>query len=283
MTCTQRLDKNCDRGHKTRVQCSDRSRPCPDCIKEDNDVKRRAQRDLKLEQQRRAKQAMYEKEREQVRDELDHERRLMKYQTEETENKKILEQEKATLKQTREARVRTEEQKKRQEEQAGRRKATQERLAQKKKDEDTKSEKEGQWSPPETAEEEWTYLKKNEGEVSVPLDELMRMIGLQSVKAQFLSTKNRVDTTIRQDISLAKERFSCSLLGNPVGTPDIYPGTKANQEITGHRKNHCGSYLRPVSDIRRRYSRLQVRRDHGLETRQHGRPGLPGPARKHAG
>lgn len=43
----------------------------------------------------------------------------------------------------------------------------------------------------------------------------MNMIGLEEVKSTFLAIKENVDTAIRQGVSLDKERFSCSMLGNP--------------------------------------------------------------------
>lgn len=215
MACTQLLEETCDRNHKVRVRCGDRERPCPKCVKEDNDTRRRAERDLKLEQERRARQAAYEKERQEVGDELSHERRLMKYQAEDAENEQILEQERAALKQAREARTRRESQKKKEEAREKRKETERARLSQEKKDKETDPEDEGEWSPPETPEEEWRYMKRHDGESSAPLDKLMDMIGLGTVKSQFLKTKSRVDTAIRQDISLGKERFSCSLLGNP--------------------------------------------------------------------
>ncbi|KAH7026129.1 uncharacterized protein B0I36DRAFT_386457 [Microdochium trichocladiopsis] len=65
----------------------------------------------------------------------------------------------------------------------------------------------------EGAQAEWAHLKRYEGAQSQELDELMRMIGLEAVKVEFLSIKNTVDTKLRQNVSLATQRFSCSLLG----------------------------------------------------------------------
>ena len=41
------------------------------------------------------------------------------------------------------------------------------------------------------------------------------MIRLEDVKQEFLSIKAKVDTSVRQGISLSKDRFGCSLLRNP--------------------------------------------------------------------
>lgn len=139
----------------------------------------------------------------------------MKYEVEDAENQKNLEIEKEALKQAREARMRKESQKKKDEAREKREEAARVRLSQEKNDKETGPDDEGEWSPPETPEEEWRYMKRHDREFSAPLDKLMDMIGLKAVKLKFLRTKGRVDTAIRQDISLGKERFSCSLLGNP--------------------------------------------------------------------
>lgn len=209
------MNRGCDRGHKARVRCSDRGRPCPNCVKEDDDTRRRAKRDQKLEQERRAKQAAYERERDQARDELDHERRLMKYKAEDDENSKDLDQIKAALTQAKETRARQENQRARQEALERRQKTTQERLAMDERPGPGKTEDNGEWRALETAEEEWEYAKTYGRESNTSLDALMKMVGLQAVKAEFLKTKSRVDIAIRQDVSLIKERFSCRLLGNP--------------------------------------------------------------------
>ncbi|KAK3616698.1 hypothetical protein LTR22_026978, partial [Elasticomyces elasticus] len=61
----------------------------------------------------------------------------------------------------------------------------------------------------------WEYQKNLEGATNEHLDELMTMIGLEDVKEAFLEIKAKVDLTVRQGISLAKERLGASFLGNP--------------------------------------------------------------------
>lgn len=68
--------------------------------------------------------------------------------------------------------------------------------------------------PISPAEQEWNDMK-DQGEANQALDELMELIGLESVKDEFLSTKTSLELKIRQGVSLNKERLSCSLLGNP--------------------------------------------------------------------
>jgi hypothetical protein len=62
---------------------------------------------------------------------------------------------------------------------------------------------------------EWERLKKQENVSNDHLDSLMSMTGLESVKAQFLDFKAKIDTTQRQGTDLKKERFGVVLLGNP--------------------------------------------------------------------
>lgn len=53
------------------------------------------------------------------------------------------------------------------------------------------------------------------------IDAIMEMIGLEPVKQQVLKIMDKVDVTVRQGTSLAKERFNIVLLGNP-GTGIVY-------------------------------------------------------------
>ncbi|RXW21350.1 hypothetical protein EST38_g4498 [Candolleomyces aberdarensis] len=68
---------------------------------------------------------------------------------------------------------------------------------------------------PSPAESEWQRQKSLEGAFSPPIDEVMAMVGLESVKSQILAIKAKIDTCKRQNSSLAKERFNISFLGNP--------------------------------------------------------------------
>jgi len=65
------------------------------------------------------------------------------------------------------------------------------------------------------AREDWEHQKKYEAAKNEQLDELMSMVGLEDVKEAFLAIKAKVDITVRQGVSLSKERFGASLLGNP--------------------------------------------------------------------
>ncbi|KAF2737120.1 P-loop containing nucleoside triphosphate hydrolase protein [Polyplosphaeria fusca] len=63
--------------------------------------------------------------------------------------------------------------------------------------------------------DDWEWEKKNYGAKNAALDSLMGMIGLESVKQQFLTIKGKIDTIVRQNLSLKGERFGAVLLGNP--------------------------------------------------------------------
>jgi Cdc6-like AAA superfamily ATPase len=61
----------------------------------------------------------------------------------------------------------------------------------------------------------WDDQKRQGAPPNRQLDDLMPMIGLESVKEAFLEIKAKVELTVRQNTNLAKERFGVSFLGNP--------------------------------------------------------------------
>lgn len=68
---------------------------------------------------------------------------------------------------------------------------------------------------PPKSEQEWARQKRVEGADNDAMDELMAMTGLEDVKEQFLTIKARVDTCLRQETDLKKERFGMTFCGNP--------------------------------------------------------------------
>ena len=68
---------------------------------------------------------------------------------------------------------------------------------------------------PSAARDEWQYQKSVNGVQSPAIDAIMSMTGLEDVKKQVLSIRNKVDTSIRQGTDLKGERFNVSMLGNP--------------------------------------------------------------------
>lgn len=61
----------------------------------------------------------------------------------------------------------------------------------------------------------WKHQKTHELADNEHIDAIMGMIGLESVKSQILTIKDRVDTSLRRGDSLLTERFNAILLGNP--------------------------------------------------------------------
>ncbi|KAL7627407.1 hypothetical protein AAE478_001600 [Parahypoxylon ruwenzoriense] len=68
---------------------------------------------------------------------------------------------------------------------------------------------------PSSAEADWQHQKDYENASNQALDSLFNMIGLESVKKEFLEIKAKVDTSVRQGADLKDERFGAALLGNP--------------------------------------------------------------------
>ncbi|KAK8013231.1 hypothetical protein PG991_009502 [Apiospora marii] len=214
--CTHRVELVCEKQHKRRVACSKRNDRCDKCIKEQQELERRIKRDLELERKRLEQQKAYARELQEIQDELDHEKRKIKYMAEEEDEKNALAKQREELKAAKESRAQYEQVKKLQKERA-------EAAAAKKaaagpssgKPDPSNSSTANVPGVPTNAQEEWEHLKRTEGVQNAPLDELMGMIGLEDVKSEFLEIKSVVDTKLRQGVDFSKQRFGSQLLGNP--------------------------------------------------------------------
>lgn len=192
MPCLLEFEVVCERGHKVKTPCHERNQKFRECVVEDEETERRIKRDLKLEAERQARQEAYKNELQEIQDEIDLQRRMIKYKKEEDDQSKTLAQQRADLVAI---------------------KATAKKIL------DTASSPPSMpgsfpdtGSPTPSSEngeslgipggpsEEWKLLKETEGAKSEPMDELMSMIGLDSVKSVFLETKMKVDTAFRQGI-----------------------------------------------------------------------------------
>lgn len=209
--CQKRVEKTCDRGHKFKVPCGSVADACRTCAKEDAETRRRVQRDLDLERMRQEHQDNYTRELQKLEDEIDHQRRMMRYEVEEKEREDDLRQKKEQLQTLKETKARMDQAKAKQELLASRHAESKNGMPKGDSVPDANEFDAG----PSNARDEWQSMKEQRGDKNVALDQLMGLIGLESVKDEFLSTKSSVDTKIRQGVSLAEERFSCSLLGNP--------------------------------------------------------------------
>ncbi|KAM0323930.1 hypothetical protein ACHAQA_008511 [Verticillium albo-atrum] len=180
--------------------------------KKQDDLRRQVQRSLQLERERLARQEQYRTELQRIDDEIEDERQRLKDQQASEEQKSTLKQKQADLRALKETRARQEAMKKLEEkakEVAGTHLPVPRSFPASEKSE----------PEPEagniSAKKNWEQMKRVEHANSKALDTLMDLIGLEEVKRQFLSIKNKVDTALRQQVSLKSERFSCSLLGNP--------------------------------------------------------------------
>jgi hypothetical protein len=62
---------------------------------------------------------------------------------------------------------------------------------------------------------DWHRQKHLHGARNDAIDELMEMIGLETVKSKVLALKDKIDLAMRQGTSLKDERLNVAMLGNP--------------------------------------------------------------------
>lgn len=225
MPCQHYVSGQCPKGHNTKWKCSKPLESCPTCNAEAKAEAARQRRDEQLDKDRKQKQADYAVRLAKIQAEIDHERRVMREQHEDEERQYSLRQQEKDLENARKQRA---------------------QLARQKEAAETTNTSQVTASLPlgnaanptspkiptdfdntdavngdvheervSWALDDWLTQKALYGERNDELDELMAMTGLENVKGEFLELKAKVDITVRQGISLAKERFNVSLLGNP--------------------------------------------------------------------
>jgi hypothetical protein len=199
--CTERVKKTCDRQHETRIPCFKSKSTCHKCIDEDRETERRVKRDLDLERRRAARQAVYAKDLQEIQDEIEHERRTMKYAAEDETQKAQLAQQRQELASLKETVKRHQAMKKAKQARDLSSAETEKRLHSQQKNEKSKETSSNDAVDIlDSAQGQWDYLKQFEGATSKPLDELIGMIGLENVKLKFLEIKATVDTKVRENI-----------------------------------------------------------------------------------
>lgn len=211
LECSELVEKTCQKQHAYKVRCGQAPTRCPECVREEEDIKRRAKRDLELEKMRLERQEYYRRELLAIQDEMAHLKLQDECQREVEDQEQSLQREREALSELQETKKRQESIEKAQE------KGGKSSIV-------TKGQRLSENTPgldptvnlePGSARYEWECLKRDEGASNKTLDILMEMIGLEAVKKAFLSIKTTVDTATRQGVSTKNERFGCSFLGNP--------------------------------------------------------------------
>ncbi|TQV95522.1 AAA family ATPase [Cordyceps javanica] len=208
--CSELVEKACQKQHAYKVWCGRASRRCPECVREEEEIKRRAKRDLEIEKKRLKKQEEYRQKLLAIQDEMAHLKLQQECQQEEEDQELSLQREREALTVLQETTKRQASIKKAQE------KGNYSSMG-------PQGQSPSERTPgldrlnlePGSARYEWECLKRDEGASNDTLDTLMEMIGLEAVKKEFLNIKTTVDTATRQGVSTKNERFGCSFLGNP--------------------------------------------------------------------
>ena len=225
MECHKIIESTCSRNHKISRPCFKKDDACGVCQAEDRRSEERRRRDQKLELEREMKQKEYARQLSEVQDEIAHQRRILKDQSEQDERVRFLGQQQQDLKSLRDTVGRVQNKGKKDTpptsttSQAttttalpnvhpGSAPGTDQVVVENQSGNDLSV-----WNP--SARDEWEHQKELEGAENQALDALMDMIGLEDVKDKFLSIKSKVDTAVCQNVDVSKERFGAVLLGNP--------------------------------------------------------------------
>ena len=267
------MDVICSQKHKQRRPCFESGDSCRKCAEEDRKREEKRRRDMKLDQEREAKQKAYACQLEDLQDEIRHERRRMKDTSDEAERQRMIQQHQNDLNNLRQAPKQRPQATKStlispnlEPTQPNEKEPASEQHASTKNGESfvEASNKFVAEPPVSAAKYEWEHQKKFEGAENEALDSLMDMIALEDVKEKFLSIKSQVDTTVRQNIAMTGERFGATLLGNP-GTGESSPIQAASKQcLIFHRQDYRCANLRQISDHSRGASRRLLRRDDRL-------------------
>lgn len=228
MACLVIVHDHCPKKHKLTWRCSKlRPASCPECDAEALVLAKRQEADAKLDQSRQRKQAEYARQLAEIQDKIDRSRREVQEHNEDEERDVALRQRQKDLENALRHAERSKKQKQaKQTTSEPQMHGSLEQETPSQNAGNSESQKAGATSSndvlhdenlavPSAARDDWEYQKQLEGSTNEQLDELMAMIGLENVKEAFLDIKARVDLTVRQGTSLAKERFGASLLGNP--------------------------------------------------------------------
>ncbi|KAJ5972007.1 ATPase AAA-type core [Penicillium vulpinum] len=244
MKCTKIVAWKCPRGHCLSVSCSQAKRSCRFCILEDQVKERKRKRDLELEAERQRKQNEYAQQLLEAQEEAAHLRRVQRDVYDEAERARVLEQTRQEIEDLRNppklaplqspaplAPSQSPYQSLSQSPcliqnlTSGAATSTISNITATGTDSSktttpTRSVEptSRQTMPPpkrSAAKTNWDHQKEFFNAQSQEIDKLIDMIGLESVKEKFLSSKAQVDVAVRQNVDLSSYRYGSVLLGNP--------------------------------------------------------------------
>ncbi|KAF2139493.1 uncharacterized protein K452DRAFT_320165 [Aplosporella prunicola CBS 121167] len=227
MECNRIVTSTCPLNHNHSRRCHTKAPAvCPTCEAEARRKLEKAERDHKLDEQQQRKQQEYARQLSDVKDEIAHERRIRKDRLEQENRENILRQHRADL-----ANLRAGSNQPQPKPEPTYPSSASPQTANKEnnnapvspnktnncpKGGDENGQIKQQSQPIQSdAKDEWENQKQFEGAQNDALDELMKMIGLESVKDKFLAIKDKIDTAVRQNVDMKTERLGAALLGNP--------------------------------------------------------------------
>ncbi|KAF2637377.1 P-loop containing nucleoside triphosphate hydrolase protein [Massarina eburnea CBS 473.64] len=250
MQCNAIVEVICPKNHKRSKRCYEKQKKtCRKCEDETKAAEKRRRRDWELDQKQQTKQRAYAEELAAIDDEIEHEKRAMKTQAGDNDRSNALAQKKRDLANLKKARASglapapqdtnastsraagsddatssasppsqvsgSQSSNPNRVSDTSANSSTSTQVSDTSANSPTTSSK----APPgwdhSQARDEWDWQKTYEGADNEALDALMDMTGLESVKEKFLAIKTKVDTVVRQNVSLTGERFGAALLGNP--------------------------------------------------------------------
>ena len=216
------MEDYCPKNHKVTWECGKQRMPCGKCEAEERKRNARRELDHKLDLQRQENERNYAEKLAELDEQIDFERRSKQEQTNELERERILKQREQDLEKAKKATQdagsaeATKFTKNSAEDTTSQRNtAKDESTNQSSRSLDTCQKEEDKGSGISKAKQEWEYQKRFEHAKNNHIDALMDMIGLESVKQEFINIKTRVDTCFRQNADISNERFGVTLLGNP--------------------------------------------------------------------
>ncbi|KAI0888621.1 P-loop containing nucleoside triphosphate hydrolase protein [Annulohypoxylon maeteangense] len=248
--CYQLMKDVCPQKHKLEWYCSDKNPPaCQTCRWEKEEQDRKARRDKDLENERQAKQLAYAKQLRAIQDDIAEQRKRMQDVLEERRRVQTIMQHRIELAQLKEQAneplssiLNPKQQAKPAPQPVKKPKASRDKSSPSKAspsdetpgqcatgkaeepdqtndDNVSEASHESDQTPPveepSPAEADWQHQKEFENASNPALDSLCKMIGLESIKKEFLVIKARIDTSLRQGTDIKDERFGAALLGNP--------------------------------------------------------------------